>query len=191
MRSIVDIFASYEELDADGRHVNGTDKHGPNHQYGHAYKQILAGRRLDARLVMEVGVADGSSLLAWGEVFPLADCVGLDIHPSAKAHGPRIEFHLGDQCSREDCQRAAAGRMFDFICEDATHDLGSTLKTLLYLWPSVKPGGLYVVEEFASIGGLRDALVELVPCAKVVDTFSKAGGVEPLVVLKKRAAPGG
>ena len=53
-----------------------------------------------------------------------------------------------DQRMREDCERAAVGRQFDLIVDDATHLLEDTLRTLYWLWPSVKPGGLYVVEEW-------------------------------------------
>ena len=137
------------------------------------------------KLMMEVGVADGSSLCAWREIFPNALCVGLDIHPSDKAHGPRIEFYLGDQRSKEDCERAAAGRQFDFIVEDATHCLEDNLRTLLYLWPFVRPGGVYAVEEFANIGALRGNIIALWPFAEIVDTVGPFGGVEPLVVFRK------
>lgn len=195
MRSVAEIFSSHEELGSEGRHINGTDKHGPNHQYGDVYEEILCmgepfilgtrSLRQTATLMMEVGVADGSSLLAWREIFPNALCVGFDIHHSDKAHGERIEFHKGDATRKEDCDRAAGGRQFDFICEDATHKLEDTLLTLLYLWKYVKPGGLYVIEEFANIGGLRDNINALWPFADIIDTIGPRGGVEPLVILRK------
>ena len=206
MRSIAEIFSSYEVLDSEGRHVNGTDKNGPNHQYGDAYEQILTipnvmsdpGKvvrqryphsiRSDTDLMMEIGVAGGASLLAWSEVFPNAHCVGLDImpDPSPMLYGKdRIEFHIGDMRSHEDCLRAASGRMFDFICEDATHILEDSLRTLLYLWPHVRPGGVYVIEEFANIGAHRRAIIELWPFARIIDTVGPFGGCEPLVVLRK------
>ena len=190
MLSVAEIFRSYEILDAEGRHVNGTDKHGPNHQYGYAYEEILTGRRATAQLIMEIGITDGSSLLAWREVFPNAHCVGMDIHPAAKlmynSHNrDRVEFCLGDQRSKEDCERAAAGRQFDFICEDATHILENTLLTLLFLWPHVKPGGLYVIEEFANVGSLRQNITELYPFADIIDTKGPSDNTESLVVLRK------
>lgn len=185
MRSIKEIFRSYAVFDADGRHVNGTDKES-NHHYGDAYESLLPDRN-DVRLMMEIGVADGSSLLAWREVFPNALCVGLDIHRASRLErgGERLEFHLGDQRSLEDCRRAVGGRLFDFICEDATHLLEDSLRTLLYLWPHVRPGGLYVVEEFANVGTLRENIRALWPNAEIVDTGEPSGGVEPLVVLRK------
>jgi cephalosporin hydroxylase len=188
MRTIAEIFRSYAVFDADGRHTNGTDKES-NHRYGDAYENILliTNMRKDTKLIMEVGVADGSSLLAWSEVFPNAHCVGMDIHHSDKAYGPRIEFHLGDQRSLEDCRRVAANRQFDFICEDATHRLENTLLTLLYLWPFVKPGGLYVIEEFDNVGSLRENIYALWPNAYIINTKGPFGGIEPLVILRKQA----
>lgn len=198
VRSIKEIFRSYAQFDSEGRHVNGTDKQS-NHNYGDAYESLFTrpvdtdlgeysetwSTRDKVKLMMEVGVADGSCLLAWREIFPNATIVGMDIHHSDKAYGDRIEFHLGDQREKEHCERAAAGRQFDLIVEDATHRLQDTLLTLIYLWPFVKPGGLYVVEEFDNVGGLRGGLRTLFPHAQIIDTDGPFGGTEPLVVFRK------
>jgi hypothetical protein len=190
MRPIREIFRSHAVFDQEGKHVNGTDKQS-NHNYGDAYELLFTDRfkpydaRRDVRLVMEVGVADGSCLLAWREVFPNALIVGMDIHHSDKANGERIEFRFGDQRVQRDCENAAAGRQFDMIVEDATHHLLDTLVTLLYLWPFVKPGGLYVVEEWDNIGALRANVRALFPFAEVIDTKGPFGGVESLVALRK------
>lgn len=181
MKTIAEIFRSYAIFDGQGRHTNGTDKES-NHHYGDAYERLFPDREA-VRLMMEVGVADGSCLRAWRAVFPNATCVGLDIHHSDRAHGERIEFHLGDQCSKEDCERAAAGRQFDLIVEDATHQLVNTLLTMYWLWPSIKPGGLYVVEEWSNLD--RHRILSMWPNAEIVDTVGPSGGVEPLVVFRK------
>ena len=180
MKSIADIFRSYGITDAAGRHVNGTDKM-TNHNYGDAYESLFPDRNI--KLMMEVGVADGSSLLAWREIFPNALIVGMDIHHSDKAYGDRIEFHYGDQRNKEHCERAAAGREFDLIVEDAVHTLENTLLTLYWLWPFVKPGGLYVVEEWDTVD--KDRIKALWPNAEIVDTIGPFGGTESLVVLRK------
>lgn len=207
MRSIKDIFRSYAVLDEQGRHTNGTDKES-NHHYGDAYEYILsvkedvdlskiptqphikiAGQfrsiRQNVKLMMEVGIADGSSLLSWREVFPNALCVGMDIHHSDRAHGERIEFHLGDQRIQADCERAAGGRLFDFIVEDATHELTNNLLTFFWLWPFVRPGGLYVIEEFANVHSLYKNIQHAWPHCEIVQTIGPNGGNEPLVVFRK------
>ena len=211
MKSMREIFRSYAVLDAEGRHTNGTDKQS-NHNYGDAYEELffsyeyrevrvtdlgteMLSHRISKRdlvkLMMEVGVADGSCLLAWRDIFPNALCVGMDIHPADRLIGrmgrgvDRIEFHSGNQQAQVDCERTVNGRKFDFIVEDATHRLEDTLQTLLYLWPSVKPGGLYVVEEFANIGQLWPNVVQLWPNAELIETIGPFGGIEPLVVFRK------
>lgn len=181
MRTIAEIFRSHAIFDGQGRHCNGTDKES-NHNYGDAYERLFPDRAA-IKLMMEVGVADGACLRAWRDVFPNALCVGLDIHPSDLAWGERIEFHLGDQCVKVDCERAAAGRQFDLIVEDATHHITNTLLTLYWLWPHVKPGGLYIVEEWENIDCHR--IRSLWPNAEIVDTVGPSGSTESLVIFRK------
>lgn len=173
--------------DHDANTINGFCSKCSGYQIhkGHCPDAKWKSTRGEVKMMMEVGVADGSCLRAWQEVFPNALCVGMDIHPSDRAYGHRIEFHLGDQCCREDCERAAAGRLFDIIVEDATHKLENTLLTLYWLWPFVRPGGLYVVEEWDGANGDRRRIRDLWPNAEVVDTVGPSGGTEPLVVFKK------
>ncbi len=179
-----EIFHSHEVLDADGRHLNGTDKEGPNHSYGDAYERLFTDRD-KVTLMMEIGVADGSSLCAWRDIFPNATCVGVDIHPSVRASGPRIEFYLGDMRRRMDCLDAAGGRWFDLIVDDATHHLSDTLCALYWLWPHVKSGGLYVVEEWDGVAGDRARIAALWPGAEVIGTCGPHVDDEPLVVFRK------
>lgn len=193
MRSIRDIFRSHAVFDAEGRHVNGTDKQS-NHDYGDAYESLFTdgvvvgtwakcwSLRESVKLVMEVGVADGSCLLAWREVFPNATIVGLDVHHSDKARGDRIEFHLGDATQFDACARAASGRLFDLIVDDGTHRIGDILLTLFWLWPAVRPGGLYVIEDTNLWNPNFRALL---PTTEIVETRGPSGGIEPLVVLRK------
>ena len=122
MKTIGAIFGAHESLDDSGRHIGGTDKHGPNHRYGGAYEELFPDRSA-VKLMLEIGITDGSSMLAWREIFQEALIVGMDIEPCSCERGPRLEFHRGDQRSQQDCERVAANRLFDFICEDATHRL--------------------------------------------------------------------
>ena len=183
MKSIAEIFRSHAVFDAQGRHTNGTDKES-NHHYGDAYERMFPDRSV-VELVMEVGVADGSCLRAWRDAFPNATVVGLDVHNSDLAFGDRIEFHLGNQLRKDDCLRAVAGRQFDLIVEDGTHNIADTLLTLYWLWPSIKPGGLYVVEEWYNITSDRNRVRALWPDVEVVGTCGPHIQDEPLVVLRK------
>ncbi len=205
MRSIKDIFRSHAMFNAEGKHTWGTDRES-NHCYGDAYESLFYGSKLvdvkvtntrtepmyertstrdQVKLMMEIGVADGSSLFAWKEVFPNALIVGMDMEPPAFGNEvvDRMEFHLGDQRSREDCERVARGRQFDFIVDDASHQPADILVSLLWLWPHLRPGGLYVIEDLLS--DLCVKFAALLSCAQVIDTAGPFGGIEPLIVLRK------
>lgn len=188
MRPIREIFRDYAVFDSEGRHINGTDKES-NHHYGDAYDSLFGDShqrsREQVKMVMEVGVADGSCLQAWKEVFPNATIVGMDIHPSDRANGERIEFYIGDQRNQKDCEYAARDRLFDMIVEDATHKTGDTLLTLFWLWPFVKSGGVYVIEEFENATSVKQNIRALWPFAHIIGTCGPYIEDEPLIVLRK------
>lgn len=204
MKSVRDIFRSYAQFDEQGRHVNGTDKQS-NHNYGDAYENLLSiargepmgeevsycfgtrSMRPDVTLMLEIGVADGACMLAWRDIFPNATIVGMDIHPATlvREGDKRLEFHIGNQRYQSDCERVAAGRLFDLIIDDATHYIENTLASLYWLWPFVRPGGLYVVEEWPNIAGDKKRIESLWPGVQFVDTPGPFGGIEPLVAFRK------
>jgi len=74
-----------------------TDK-GTTHSYLPLYELLFAPFRHSARSILEIGVADGSSLLLWEEYFPNAQIVGLDVNEAPKAilGHPRIRHFRGD-----------------------------------------------------------------------------------------------
>ena len=190
MKSMAEIFRSYCQFDAQGRHQNGTDRQS-NHAYGDAYESLFPDRHA-VKLLMEIGNADGSGMLAFREIFQDATIVGLDIHGCSCERGPRLEFHTGDQRLQESCERAAAGRLFDVIVEDAYHSLDNTLLTLFWLWPFVRPGGMYIVEEWVNVASSRKNIAALfggTAKVQILDTIGPSGGVEPLVVLRKPELP--
>lgn len=201
MRTIRDIFCDYAVLNAEGIHVYGTDRES-NHHYGDAYESILSvpemydaglplagcrprSIREDVELMLEVVVADGASLRAWREVFPNARIVGMDLVEDAFARlcgEDRIEFRVGDATKREDCEIVVAGRQFDLIVDDASHQIEDVLRTLFWLWSAVRPGGLYIIED---LNTCLDNWQLLFPQASIVDTTGPWGGYEPLIVLRK------
>ncbi len=147
-------------LDALAQH-HGTDKSSTGHAYTHLYKRHLGRRRLLVRSVLEIGVggttsrggydtsAGGQSLRMWSRYFPRATVVGVDIHPKAVS-GPRIRFEQGDQSDQRflgDLARTYGP--FDVVIDDGSHIGRHTIASFAALWPAVRPGGFYVIEDLA------------------------------------------
>lgn len=112
------------------------------HGYFPEYVKIAAELGPSAK-VCEIGVLDGESLRMWQSLFPLGDITGADINPAATfPKGVRKVL-----ASQDDPRLGELGP-FDLIVDDASHDGALTAKTFAIMWPGVKPGGFYVVEDW-------------------------------------------
>jgi hypothetical protein len=99
--------------------------------------------------VLEVGVENGGSMRMWQELFPEGLVVGVDINENADWAGA-VKI-VASQDSQEMADRAyhASPDGYDLIVDDASHDGHLSEKTFRLLFPLVKPGGWYVVEDWA------------------------------------------
>ena len=96
----------------------------------------------------------GASLRAWAELFPNATITGLDpADDAAELNGLHERIRVITCDSRDDSCVAKLGS-YDFIVDDGHHSLDAQRRTLSTLWPFVKPGGLYVIEDVADWGEL-------------------------------------
>lgn len=122
-----------------------TDKSGLG--YIPIYKELLAGRT--APSILELGIADGSSLHMWRELFPdSSTIVGVDIVlPVVPVDAAMI---LADQANPRlpavVSQLSPGG--YDLIIDDASHRGTPSTASFKNLWPLVKPGAWYVLEDW-------------------------------------------
>jgi hypothetical protein len=137
----------------------GTDKSSSGHGYTRLYRRHLGPRRRAVRSVIEIGVggmtssdgyettAGGQSLRMWSRYLPKAMIVGIDLHPK-EVSGPRIRFEQGDQ-SDEAFLSLLVQKYgpFDLVIDDGSHIGRHITASFKALWPAVKPGGLYVIED--------------------------------------------
>lgn len=127
----------------------GTDKSQHHHDYLRFYEERLAHLKSDKFLFIEIGVFEGGSLKTWGEYFPNAQIVGMDINPATKQYaGDNRHVYIGD---------ASRGECIDFIVErhgrplivldDGSHIWHHQIESLRYFWPKVLPGGMFIMED--------------------------------------------
>jgi hypothetical protein len=160
----------------------GTDKD-THHRYADVYERLFPDRSI-VKNVLEVGLAEGGSILAWREIFVNANIVGVDKEYCPVERGPRLEIHQANQRDRDALRRIAGNRQFDMIVEDASHILDNNLLTLFFLWPYVKEGGYYVIEEMQDVHCYKDCC-QLFKGCELVPTPCPYGGEEILVVIRK------
>jgi hypothetical protein len=126
-----------------------TDKCPTAHNYVETYEQLFAPLRTSTRRILEIGVQHGFSMRMWEAYFPSAKVVGLDIQPRPKVDSSRVTTVVADQGKREDLQAVLAkfGGDYDIIIDDGGHRMDQQQVSLATLFPALRPGGLYIIED--------------------------------------------
>jgi cephalosporin hydroxylase len=101
--------------------------------------------------VLEVGVRGGESLRLWQALFPEGLVAGVDNDTEGPAVWPAGTVSIA--AGQDDPEMAKQARQaspggYDLIVDDASHQGPLSQATFALLWPLVKPGGWYVVEDW-------------------------------------------
>jgi hypothetical protein len=126
----------------------GTDK--LVHGYCDHYEKRFAEMRDMPITLLEIGIAQGASLRMWQHYFLRARIVGIDIAPQVDASMSYLPkaIEVGDQADvaflERCCEKYAP---FDIVVDDGSHVASDQIASFTALWPSVVPGGWYVIED--------------------------------------------
>jgi len=124
----------------------GTDK-AEMHQYTRHYEEMFKGRRSKVRKVLEIGIWKGGSLRMWKDFFPKATIYGIDTCEDYLFKEPRIKCFLCDAGNKEELKKLPLGKDFDLIVDDGSHKYNEQMAAFDVLYPLVKEGGIYVIED--------------------------------------------
>ena len=92
---------------------------------------------------------DAPSLRLWTHYFPRAEIFGLDFNDFTSVQIPRCRIFQGDASKPDDLLRVAQeiGGELDVIIDDASHASDHQQITLGTLFPALRPGGLFIIED--------------------------------------------
>lgn len=118
--------------------------------YFDIYDRHFSPYRMKPVTVVEFGVSQGGSLQMWKDYFgPQARIFGIDVDPRCKdLSEERVEVIIGDQEDREFLRtlREHVGPV-DVLIEDGGHTMIQQIATFEEMWPAVRDGGVYLVED--------------------------------------------
>jgi Methyltransferase domain len=135
------------DLDAYGI-LNGTDKSSLNHDYLRHYERILGHLRYEPITLLEIGVFHGGSLRMWSDYLEKARIIGVDIQPEcAQYAGDRREVEIGSQADPDFLNDLGRRRQPHVIIDDGSHQADHVILTFRTLFPHLRPGGIYIVED--------------------------------------------
>jgi hypothetical protein len=133
------------------------------HGYAPIYESYLSNWRDQEIRLLEVGVCmehtgGGQSVRMWHEYFEKAEIYTFDIVDMKRLEselGSRVKFFQGDQSSRDNLKAMYyefESQPFDFILEDGSHIHEHQIISLGALFPYVKSGGYYILEDVTEEG---------------------------------------
>jgi hypothetical protein len=131
-----------------------TDKWGAHWYTQHydRYFRPMKSRRLN---VLEIGVGGYSSstvgatsLRMWKAYFPKSKIVGIDLYDKSSLSERRIDIRQCDQTDSAALTRLSAEYGgFDIIIDDGSHLNEHVITTFQFLFPLLRPNGVYAVED--------------------------------------------
>ena len=134
---------------------HGTDKSSAHHGYCETYELYFTPLREKKLTLLELGFGGyqypdrgGAGAKTWAEYFPKAEVYTIDNNYKNPLPHPRIHFN---QVSQSD--DVALSNLIlhicspDIIIDDASHTSPLTIRSFEILFPLLKSGGIYVVED--------------------------------------------
>jgi len=128
----------------------GSDK--IEHGYIDIYQSYFDRIKNEKLKILEIGIADGKSLLTWSEFFKNSTIVGVDIHKiniiEKKLDVQNIEIYQGSQSDSSFIKKITEkyGK-FDIIIDDGSHLTKDVKKSFHLLFSCLSENGLYIVED--------------------------------------------
>jgi hypothetical protein len=126
-----------------------TDKTTEVHNYLVKYEKYLPFKRYEKLNFLEIGVLTGQSLRMWWEYFYMSKIVGIDIEPQCVSHdNDRMIIETGSQTDGNFLLNLVNRHgSFDMILDDGSHNNSDVIFSFETLFPTMKSGGVYVVED--------------------------------------------
>ena len=141
----------------------GSDKGSTKHRYTELYHMLFHPLRERPLTFLEMGLLIGGpehgiskdretrdlpSIRMWLEYFPHAQIIGMDVSDFSWFEHPRFNFRRCDMDSLQELADARAALPdCDVILDDASHASHHQQNAFLELFPKLKSGGMYIIED--------------------------------------------
>lgn len=171
----------------------GSDKSSQGHGYTKYYDKHFGARRRWGLRILELGVREGWSMNMWHDYFENSQICGIDndeegLCPKSFSQ-ERIIFEKGSQDDKDFlngvCDRYG---VFDVIIDDCSHISPLTIKSFQILFPRLRPGGIYVIEDLHVCDYDKHYLPHGPSALEFINQLKREDGVDTKIVYQKKIA---
>lgn len=134
--------------------INKTDKYG-THFYTPHYQEHFKKFKFKKIKLLEIGVGGydnpnqgGASLRMWKRYFPYGRIFSIDIYDKSPLQENRIKIFQGSQVDSSFLSNVIKETgPLDLIIDDGSHECSHVIETFKILFPYLKSGGIYAIED--------------------------------------------
>ena len=140
-----------------------------DHNFMDFYEMYFKPIRHQKINLLEIGIWNGESLKTFNEYFTEGQIYGFDIMERFQFAGGRIHVERGDQSNKTFLKTVFPDvKEFDIIIDDGSHVTSHQQISLGSLFPRLKSGGIYIIEDlhtsfvsrFCTISDCSDSTVK-------------------------------
>lgn len=131
-----------------------SDKSSKVHGYLDKYEELFGVDRLRRFTLLEIGGTSPSSAKVWSEYFPNAQIFVMGTHVHPEVHVLRnVEVVSMDNYSTGSFSAAINDVIPDVVIDDGTHKWSHQKNAIAAIFPRIREGGLYIVEDSHTVFG--------------------------------------
>lgn len=149
-RSLLGRHPNMESLESIMYHYR-TDKSKDDKKYSDLYAMLFDSIRMEVRNVTEIGMGDGGSMMTWHDYFRKADIYGIDRSLNSVENYlsglPRVHLLQANPLKAKARALGLRPGSMDVVFESAGKGLIGQEEILPLMWPLVREGGYYVIED--------------------------------------------
>lgn len=117
------------------------------HNYTDFYEKYFEPLRNKKLNLLEIGIDYGFSIKMWYEYFINSQIYGIDINDKTNLSNERTHIEIANQENFTEISNVFKGVEFDIIIDDGGHTVEQQINTLIGLFPRLKTGGIFIVED--------------------------------------------
>lgn len=183
MKTLREIYQeSYNQAVSDGNEKHHSDK-GTFHSYIDVYEDLFKPYRHEPVSFLEIGVNYGYSMLTWQNYFTKGTFHGIDVQRIAH-HTKGYNYIVENINCTESIKNYLKGLTFDIIIDDGSHLIDDQINALKILYPMLKSGGLYIIEDINDLDATKHQFKEYNP--SVYDNRIKQNRWDDVMIIIKK-----
>jgi hypothetical protein len=139
--------------------------------------------------ILEIGVQKGHSIRMWQDYFDNSNVYGIDITLDNVIYDGLQNAYVCDATSENQINSTFGSKKFDYVVDDGSHLIEHQITSFDILWPRIKPGGKYFIEDVNGDKAIQDITNHLISLGLeylVIDHRQLKGRYDDIVIVVEK-----